>query len=308
MAEFRRILCPVDFSDFSRHALEHALRIASWFGATVTVFHVYPAGPPTVIFSGLPVIPGDALPPLPGLSLGTREDTIAALTRFAESVAVAGVQVRVDARAGSAVRGILDEAQSLQADLIVLGTHGRSGPDRWVLGSVAEKVLRKSSCPVLTVPPPVSQPAQEALAIFKRILCPVDFSDASLKAIERSLSLAKEADADLLLLHVIEEMPDMTHWSQPNAIIVEYLRDRQQQALAQMRSAVPQAAHAWCHPEALLATGRPYQEILRIARERDTHLIVMGVHGRNPVDLMFFGSTTSHVVRAATCPVLTVRG
>jgi nucleotide-binding universal stress UspA family protein len=110
------------------------------------------------------------------------------------------------------------------------------------------------------------------------------------------------------MMHVIEGMPDLAHWKQPNPAIVGYLRDSEERALARLRDVVPREARTWCHPEELLTTGKPYQEILRIARERDVHLIVIGVHGRNPIDLMFFGSTTYQVVRAATCPVLTLRG
>ena len=71
---------------------------------------------------------------------------------------------------------------------------------------------------------------------------------------------------------------------------------------------MPRDAHTWCTPKEILTTGKPHQEILRVARDENVHLIVMGVHGRNPIDLMFFGSTTNHVVRTAICPVLTLKG
>jgi nucleotide-binding universal stress UspA family protein len=130
-----------------------------------------------------------------------------------------------------------------------------------------------------------------------------------MKALEYALTLAKEADAELVLMHVIEGLADLKHWEQlTNASIVEYLRLSEQHALTRLREVVPKEAHTWCTPRQLLVTGKPYDEILRVAREQDMHLIVMGVHGRNPVDLLFFGSTTQQVVRASTCPVLTLRG
>jgi len=142
-----------------------------------------------------------------------------------------------------------------------------------------------------------------------RILCPVDFSDSSLKALEYAMSLAQEADADLLLMHVIEGVPDVRTWQQPlNPSILEYLRLSEQNALQRLRMLIPADAHAWCRPHETLVTGKPYEEILRVAGEQDTHLIVMGVHGRNPIDLLLFGSTTNHVVRGAACPVLTLKG
>jgi len=312
MITITNILCPVDFSAFSRHALQHGVQLARWFQATLTVLYVYapPSAPPPVLFSGLPGPVG--MEPVPELTVSPErlhEEMTAQLTKFAASVDVSGIHTHIHARAGSAVSGILDEAAATHSDLIVIGTHGHSGFDRWVLGSVTEKVLRKASCPVLTVPPPVAEPAGDALQLFKRILCPIDFSDSSLKALEYALTLAKEADSELLLMHVIEGLPDAPHWQQPpSPAVVEYLRLTEDDALGRLRGAVPQDAREWCRPHTVLATGKPYVEIVRAARERDVHLIVMGVHGRNPIDLAFFGSTTNHVVRASICPVLTLKG
>ena len=311
MTEINTILCPVDFSAFSRHALAHGVQIAKWFNSHLIVFYVYPPPlpPPPVLYSGLPgPIPVEPFPPLTTSPEQTQSDVIAELTKFAASVDTTGVQVRIVAQPGSPVRDILDQARAVNSDLVVLGTHGHTGFDRFVLGSVTEKILRKAPCAVLTVPPPVSAPPAEPVQLFKRILCPMDFSDASLKALEYALSLAREADAELLLMHVIQGLPDAPDWQLPaGPSVAEYLRLSEEHALKRLRSAVPEDAQAWCRPETLTSTGKPYEEILRVAAERDARLIVMGVHGRNPIDRFFFGSTTNHVVRAATCPVLTLR-
>ena len=312
MITIGNILCPVDFSVFSRHALQHGVRLARWFNSTLTVIYVYPppAAPPSVLFGGLPgPLPSEPYPALTVSPERTHDDILAAVAAFAATTDTTGMHLQVHAREGGAVTTILDEAKTLPADLIVLGTHGHSGFERWMLGSVTEKILRKASCPVLTVPPPVGEPTGDAVTMLKRILCPFDFSDSSLKALEYGLSLAKEADAELLLLHVIEGLANVKQWQQPtNPSIVEYLRLSEQNALARLREVVPKDASTWCTPKELLMTGKPYEEILRVARDEDVHLIVMGVYGRNPIDLMFFGSTTNHVVRAATCPVLTLKG
>lgn len=311
MTEIRTILCAVDFSAFSRHALEHAAQLAKWFGSRLVVFYVYPppAPPPPVLYSNLPgPFASEPFPPLTASPEQTLADMTAELTKFAAGVDMTGVQVRIHAQPGSPVRDILDEAGAVNSDLIVLGTHGHTGFDRWVLGSVTDKVLRKATCAVLTVPPPVGEPPADPLQMFKRILCPMDFSDASLKALEYALSLAKEADAELLLMHVIEGLPDAPDWQQPaGPAVAEYLRLSEAHGLERLRAAVPADARAWCRPETLVATGKPYEAILRVAAERGARLVVMGVHGRNPIDRLFFGSTTAHVVRAATCPVLTLR-
>jgi nucleotide-binding universal stress UspA family protein len=312
MVNVKHILSPVDFSAFSHHALQHALQLARWFESTLTVLYVYPPpfAPPPVMFGGLPgPLPHE---PYPAVSVSpelVHQDVLAQLTKFVATVDTSGVQLQIAAHTGTAVRGILVQAAASHSDLVVLGTHGHSGFDRWVLGSVTEKILRKATCPVLTISPPVGEATGGALQIFKRILCPVDFSDSSLKALEYAMTLAQEADADLLLMHVIEGVPDVRHWQQPiNPSILEYLRVSEQNALQRLHALIPADARAWCRPHETLVTGKPYEEILRVAREQDTHLIVMGVHGRNPVDLLLFGSTTNHVVRAATCPVLTLKG
>ena len=175
---------------------------------------------------------------------------------------------------------------------------------------MTEKVLRKARCPVLTVPPPVTEPPTDALRLFKRILCPVDFSESSLKALEYALSLAKEADAELLLMHVIEGLADLKHWQQPPSPCDRRVSPPQRAA------GLGAAARAWYRRTRIRGAGRTRAprdrqtlrgDSSRLHEKQDVHLIVMGVHGRNPIDLLFFGSTTQQVVRASTCPVLTLR-
>jgi nucleotide-binding universal stress UspA family protein len=305
MVEFKHILCPVDFSDFSRRALQYAVAFARWYDSDVTVFHSYgtpmSAGP----LGGYPEpLALEALAPSPQ---ELRQQVLAELRNFADAVNAPGVSIHIDASAGRTVQGILAEARTLAADLVVVGTHGRGGLDRLVLGSVTEKVLRKALCPVLSVPPPASG-APEVLALLERILCPVDFSDASLKALVYALSLAQEADAQLLAMHVVEGLPMWDEQVVDRFDLSRYQQTLIEDARARLRTAIPAEARTWCKPEELVCTGKAYREILRVARERDAHLIVLGVHGRNPVDLMLFGSTTNHMVREAACPVLTLRG
>lgn len=278
--------------------------LARWYDSTVTVFHAYPSAAPPMIFAGDPA--GVAIAPIltPGEA---RDQTLTRLASFADCVKPAAVPLSFEARPGNAVPSILDLAQSLQSDLIVMGTYGRSGVDRLILGSVTEKVLRKSRCPVMVVPPPVSAAAESVPVLFERILCAIDFSDASSTALKFALSVAQEANAELILMHVIESAPDTEHWKRGDPTLLRFILDAEADATRRLRESIPSDARNWCKPVELLTTGKAYREILRVARERDVHLIVMGVHGRSPIDLMFFGSTTHHVVRSATCPVLTLR-
>jgi nucleotide-binding universal stress UspA family protein len=187
-----------------------------------------------------------------------------------------------------------------------MGTHGRGGFERLVLGSVTEQLIRKVSCPVLTVPPQLSEhPAVPAH--YRAILCPIDFSPSSVRAFEVALQWAKESDARLVMLHVLESSLDemdsegFAHLTAPDS-------DRQRKDAVQtgLDALIPADARTWCRPDQRLAFGKPYRRILEVAAETGAELIVIGLHGRGAVDLAVFGSTTNHVLRGAACPVLTI--
>jgi len=216
-----------------------------------------------------------------------------------------GVKVKRTIREGDVIGEILKAARSIPADLLVMGTHGRGGFERWILGSVAEKTLRKAPCPVLTVPPAGGDQPVDPIHL-KKILCPVDFSDAAMAALRYALSLAEESDAELVVLHALEWGPEEEPLRPRIADLPEYRRLLEQNAREKLRAAIPTEAREWCHPEEVVVFGRAYQRILAEAKQRQAQMIVMGVHGRNALDILLFGSTTHHVVRAACCPVLTI--
>jgi nucleotide-binding universal stress UspA family protein len=302
MTTIKRILCPVDLSDVSQHALEHALAIASWYKASVSAFHVYH---PSAV-SGPIEMPSDER--LSDVALTQlRADTDA----WIEMASPRGTVVDVLFGTGQPAAQILDLAMSLPADVIVMGTHGASGFEHLVLGSVTEKVVRKARCPVLTVPPRAH--ATSALP-FKQLLCAMDFSESSLAALELALSFAEESGSALTQLHVIE-----WPWEEPPPPVLQELPPEQATALAEFRRnltqsaterlerLVPEGIRDRCRIMSRVAHGKAYVETLRVAAEDHTDLIVMGLHGRNVVDLLVFGSTTHQVIRRATCPVMTLR-
>ena len=302
MIDIRRILCPIDFSDFSRRALDHAAAIAKWYDAAVTVFHVSAIVPTAAYAPGSPDLPSMVL------TEQDREALLAAMTQFA--AVDAGSPLQFELAQGSAAAEILAKADVMRADLLVMGTHGRSGFERLVLGSVTEKVLRKAACPVLSVPRQVAG-AVAPQVLFKRILCAVDFSDCSMHALNYAMSLAQEADARLAIVHAVElpTAPPDLHETAPGGprSLEEYAAAAEDDARERLQVAVPDAVRAYCTVETEVARGKPYREILRTAADHDTDLIVIGIHGRGAMDLMFVGSTAQHVVREAACPVLTLR-
>ncbi len=288
------VLCPIDFSDISQHALAHAAAIARWYEAKLTVLYV---------FVNLPTMEA---PPLV-LDETDRERLTTQMRRFAAAVPAS---VRIDFRiqeGGFAHNEIVAQIDALHADLLVLGTHGRSGFQRLFLGSVSEKVIRKAVCPTLIVPPRAPDVATDAPVQFHRILCPIDFSDSSLDALEHAINLAEEADARLTLLHVVE-IPRVL--SDEPAVDIDMSAIREgaaTEARRKLHGLIPDQARTYCTVDTAVVEGRAYREILRHAAEGRSDLIVMGGHGRGALDLLVFGSTTHHVVRSASCPVLVIR-
>jgi nucleotide-binding universal stress UspA family protein len=295
--EFKHILCPVDFSDASKHAIDQAVAIAMWYESHITALHVLT--PPPFVFE-----PPILLAERGGVSsLPVNRDQICnRLNEWMTPAVAARVPSATKIEEGAPADCILAHAESLSADLIVMGSHGLSGIERFVLGSVTEKVLRHAPCPVLTVPPRTSAAAQPP---FARVLCPIDFSEPSIEALQVALSMAEEADARLVVMHVLDwhagEMP-LEPFDDPDV-----LSELQAQAARRLDSFITDEARVWSRPETKVAVGKAYREILASAVDMAADLIVIGVHGRNPIDLAVFGSTTNQVVRRATCPVLTIR-
>ena len=297
MISINRILCPIDFSDFSLDALRHGLRLAEWYSAQLTLFHVYQASQP---------LPVEGIPASVPVFVHADPNEIAAQVRSfcAPLLEPSGQKVEIAVRPGEAAREIRQEAERLPYDLLILGTHGRSGFERLFLGSVTEKVLRSTRVPVLTIPPPVREPGSP---LYKTILCPLDFSAASIRALESALSLAKEADARLILLHAIEDvLGDIGAQSLGHVSVPDYYNQLHQDAVTQLRAVVPEDARVWARPEERVVMGRAHREILKIVADERVGLVVMGVQGKGIVDRLVFGSTTHRVIREAACPVLSL--
>ena len=294
--QIKRILCPTDLSEASTAAIEQSAAIAAYFDAEVIGLH--------------------ALSPL-GLAVsdvGFSNAQTAEITRSQDEAARrfstagrAAAKVLIDV--GNPASVILERAGSLPADLIVIGTHGASGFQHLVLGSVAEKVLRQAACPVLVVPP---HARTHSRIPFTRLLCAVDFSEASLRAVRTSLSLVLEPGVCLTLLHALEwpweEPPPPAFLQLPPDqayALAEFRRYSEAAALTRLESLVPDSFPG-CQVKTRVENGRACTGILAVAKEERSDLLVIGVRGRNPLDLALFGSTVNQVVRCAPCPVLTV--
>jgi nucleotide-binding universal stress UspA family protein len=303
MIEIRRILCPIDFSDFSRHALDHAVAIARRYESTLTLLHVSPLLPASAFAPGMPILPVSIPTP------GDLEALLASMKQFAVTEVGASVPMQFEIGEGSAASEILDRATAIPSDLIVMGTHGRSGFERLVLGSVTEKVIHKAACPVLTVPRQMDDVVTASPVLFQRIVCAIDFSDASLEALEYAMSLAQEANAHLTLVHVVEvsAAPQSEARGDVEArALGAYVAAAANARAEQLQQIVPDSVRTQCRVETVLAIGSAHREILRIASERESDIIILGAHGFGIAQLLF-GSAAHQVVRQARCPVLTIR-
>jgi len=293
---FRRVLCPTDFSEFSTASLTYAAALAASYGSALRLLHVltpFPIVPPLVD------VPGGAQ-----LYESQRLQGQQALEAEAARIRRPGVTVDVELRDGSAVHEVLTAAREWQADLIVLGTHGRGGVERLVLGSVAEKVLRKATCAVLAVPHGAIASAGGAERIT-HVLCAHDGSEASAAGVAYAVSLASATGAKLTLVSVVEALPYGGDFTGPDFAAFRAARDAH--AREALDSALPADVRVHCNVHDRLVYGHPAQQILEVAAQEAPDLLVMGVQGRGALDLLMFGSTANHVVRHASCPVLTVR-
>lgn len=300
MARFNRIVCPVDFSDESRRALDHAVAIARWQGAHLRALHVHQLATPAV---AAPALAGEAFQVIL-LTAGERAQLEQSLREWvAEDVATgASIDTAIEEEF-NVPAAIVAHADRTGADLIALATHGRSGFRRFVLGSVTEKVLRTAHCAVLVVPPHAPVAAPRSAVAYQRILCPVDFSSVSPRTLELAAALAHDAGGRVTAAHIVEIPAEIV--DQPLPSLEEYRGfcfEQSRRCMKTLTAAVRKTAAV----DELLLAGKPAREILRLAGEQQADLIVMGVQGRGAVDRLLFGSVSQQVVRQAACPVLVV--
>lgn len=281
---FNNILFPTDFSDASVAALPYARAFAKLYGSKILVTHAVTPHPPVFL----------PLEPIPLEMDGEWYDAEARLKQFLADERLAGIRCEGATRRGELWYVLDDAIQTNSVDLIVLGSHGKHGLKKLVLGSDAEQIFRHARCPVLTIGPKVM--AREAIDGFHNIIFATDFSAGSLHALQYALSLAEESQANLTLLHVIPLVP------------LQHQGSAAESAKAQLEELVPREARDWCRPECVVRFEFPAEAVLNLAKERNADLIVMGVHKRAAFASSHLPWAVAYeVVCNALCPVLTVR-
>ena len=291
--QLRNILFLTDFSPAANAAIPYAAEVAKRFGAKVFALHMR-----------TPVINPMTEPATWG-SLQEAADAEATNQRETLRKSFAGLDPQIIIEEGDLYAKVLELVEKNKIDLVVLGTHGRSGVPKFFLGSVAEEIFRQAPCPVFTVGPFTPGRALQAPlgnGTIKEIVYATDFSPESVSAAAHAISLAQEFQAHLTLMHVIaNEAPG-------DLLLPGELVEASEQHL---RNLVPAEAELWCEPRFVVAQGEPAEKILEVARHRDADLIVLGIHKPSgfPGASTHLPIATAHkVVSHAPCPVLTVRG
>lgn len=291
--EFKLILCPIDFSEFSIRAYGYAQSLAEHYRSKLVLQHIVEEWRhPAASFAATASLYDEYV----GLLRGNAEEQ---LLEFVKNHTSANVQPELMVDQGVAADMILSFAQAQKSDLIVMGTHGRRGFDRLMLGSVTDRVMRRASCPVTAV----REPAHDSLAAnqerhhvhhLDRILACADFSEDSDLALQYAISAAAEYNAELTLLHVLEQVPGSSQMEEAIAVTTE-----------QLQNLIPPDRRKTLKIKTAVRIGKPYREIIQFAEEAQTDVVSMGVRGRGALDLAVFGSTTYRVTQLGPCPVLT---
>ncbi len=288
----KNILFATDFSPCSNAALPYALSVARRYGATLHAAYVMPIEAEMVLLS-----------PESWPAVAEEDDQRIQLYIDQLEKQLQAIPHSVLTPRGNVANALAQIIEERDIDLLVLGTHGRTGVGKLLIGSVAEEVFRRATCPVLSIGPHVICKPSAAIR-FQRLVFATDFSEDSLAALPYALSLAEEDQAQLTLLHVVE---------QPAAGIAD-LEEVRASLMRRLKELVPAEAEPWCHAECLLEFGRqfapPADRILEIARNQAADLIVLGVRPvRGKLGLAtHLASTTAYILTKASCPVVTVRG
>jgi nucleotide-binding universal stress UspA family protein len=287
MIRLARILVATDFSPVSSRALDYAISLARRYDSHIYLTHVistdvYPLAAPEVTVG------------LAQSQRRTAENKIQEMLFTGRLNDVDYDAVIEEGPLWPAIQKVIDKQD---IDLVVVGTHGIGAVQKLVIGSSAEQIFRRSSRPVLTVGPGVNGRTPPEV-VFKCILFPTDFGLGCEREAAYAFSLGQENDATVILLHVLKHLDDYSE---------DGITLKREAIRKQLQGLVPSGAESWCRTHFRMAIGDPTAEILHLAEETNSDLIVMGAKARGNLAGHVPGTTAYKVVSNAHCPVLTVR-
>jgi nucleotide-binding universal stress UspA family protein len=280
--DLKRVLCPVDFSEYSAAALRMAGGLAKTLGAELTVLHAQHLEAPVYFTEA-------QIRALKGQLRRSIRAARTMVTDFVRKHLPRDLPRSIQVVEGNPVAAILRAVSNSKADLVVMGTHGRTGLTKIRLGSVTDSVLRQITAPILTVGPGIKPSA--SLGTIHRILCPVNYRSSAGLASEYARILAERTGAELLLINIVEPgVPSQTLEEARKALcdwVAPELRER-------------------CTVREIVREGNSAEQIVAEAKSAGADLVVVGAQPRNSLGTMLFGSTTEAIIRHVPCPVLSV--
>jgi nucleotide-binding universal stress UspA family protein len=279
--ELQRILVPTDLSDFSKTAAAWAAMFQRRLGSRITLLYANQPYLPVDVFEGAGAYAFLNAPEL-------RQRMSEELDRFAtECFTSCGSGVDTLIVDAAPAQAIVDTAEKVDADVILMATHGRRGWRRALLGSVTEDVVRATERPLMSVSASFLTPAGPRIAT---VLCPVNFTQIARQALEEAAALAGAFGADLLVVHVADlaDEPYLTHLEEDFATWIE------------------PGVRRRCKYSQIVARGDAAEQVLQIAGQAGADLIVIGAQHKRFADATVIGTTTERVVRFAKQPVWTV--
>jgi nucleotide-binding universal stress UspA family protein len=284
---FKNILVATDFSPAADQAVEYAASLARRYGSAIYLTHV-------VTLDGYPLISPEYV------AMSLEKKRAAVQMQFSEilkSGELTGIPFKTVAREGNLWPTIEESIKMFDIDMVIVGTHGAGAVEKMLLGSGAEEIFRKANVPVLTIGPVTPKEPWYEME-FKNILFATDFGKSAEREAAYAFSLAQEHRSRLTFLHVF---PHREAYGKEAAI------DREHNFYAQLRELVPVAAEMRCKVEVRVVFGEPAEQILRIAKESNAELIVMGAKARKSLAGNVPHTKAYRIVCEAHCPVLTIR-
>jgi nucleotide-binding universal stress UspA family protein len=299
MLQLQKILFPTDFSKCAEQALAHAVFLAEKYGAEIHVLHVI------TIFEDQPSVVSNEIAETKEMVRKLEDIAEKQLNKLLDSHSSNDIKIITEIKRGlSAAPAILEYVSDKQIDLIVMGTHGRRGLGHLLLGSAAEEVVRLAPCPVFTIrelkePKPVMQ--------VNNILVPIDFSNHSEKALTYASEIAQSYNAQLQVLHIIEETMHPAFSVTGKSSIFDLVPGIKEDSKKRIAKMLEKFVSDKVKSKVFIQGGRAANDIIKFAKENSTDLIVIATHGLTGLEHMLLGSVTEKVVRMAHCPVFTVK-
>jgi len=298
MMKLKRILFPTDFSRCADQALAHAVYLAEKYQAALHLLHV------VTLFEDQPDVLGDEIAETEALVKKLEEKAEIELQNVANTHGSDDMEIVTNQkRAISAAPAILEYASKNNIDLIVMGTNGRRGIGHLLLGSAAEEVVRLAECPVFTI-----RESEEVkrIKLFEQILVPIDFSNHSKKALAYAKEIADSYEANLQLLHVIEDTIHPAYSLSGKSFIFDLVPGIEEDCRRRIEELIQEIGLSKENAEIIVKGGQAAYDIIKFAKDNSSDLIVIATHGLTGIEHLLLGSVTEKVVRMASCPVFTV--